>query len=61
MESLTASELIAVRTTPEEPGHPNGEHSVLQCFHVLLNEEWEHHPYARRDLDVLEGPGADQI
>jgi hypothetical protein len=53
--SLTDSELIEVRSAPDEPGHPNGEHSVLHCLHVILNEEWEHHRYALRDLDVLEG------
>jgi hypothetical protein len=55
LENLTDRELVEVRTAPDDPGHPNGEHSVLQCFHVLLNEEWEHHRYAVRDLHGLEG------
>lgn len=55
LEDLSDDEMAEVRTAPSEPGHPNGEHSVLQCFHVLLNEEWQHHRYAVRDLDVLEG------
>jgi hypothetical protein len=25
---------------------------VLHCLHVILNEEWLHHGYANRDLDV---------
>jgi hypothetical protein len=54
LKNLTDRELADVRTAPDEPGHPNGEHSVLHCFHVLLKEEWEHHRYAVRDLDVLE-------
>jgi hypothetical protein len=54
LASLTESELAEVRTAPDEPGHPNGEHSVLHCVHVILNEEWEHHRYAVRDLAVLE-------
>ena len=54
LSSLTDPELPEVRTPPAEPGHPNGERSVLQCLHVLLNEEWEHHRYAVRDLDLLE-------
>jgi hypothetical protein len=54
LESLSDRELAEVRTAPGEPGHPNGEHSVLHCVHVLLNEEWEHHRYAVRDLDLLE-------
>ena len=53
LEGLTGGELAEVRTAPDEPGHPSGPHSVLQCLHVLLNEEWEHHRYAVRDLDVL--------
>jgi hypothetical protein len=54
LDALTDRELAEVRTAPDEPGHPNGEHSVLDCLHVLFNEEWEHHGYAVRDLDVLE-------
>jgi uncharacterized protein YjbI with pentapeptide repeats len=53
LESLSDAQLAEVRVAPAEPGYPNGEHSVLQCLHVLLNEEWEHHRYASRDLDRL--------
>jgi hypothetical protein len=60
LESLTDSELLQVRSVPDEPGHPIGEHSVLHCLHVILNEEWEHHRYATRDLDVLEGQEASE-
>jgi hypothetical protein len=55
LEKLTDGELAEVRTAPDEPGHPNGEHTVLRCLHVVMNEEWEHHRYTVRDLDVLEG------
>jgi hypothetical protein len=55
LDTLSEQELGEVRTPPDEPGHPNGEHSVLHCLHVVLNEEWEHHRYAVRDLDQLEG------
>jgi len=55
LENLTDRDLSEIRTAPDELGHPNGEHSVLHCLHVILNEEWEHHRYAVRDLDVLEG------
>jgi hypothetical protein len=58
---LSDAELTEVRSAPDTPGHPNGEHSVLQCIHVLLNEEWEHHRYARRDLGVLEGLSPEPI
>ena len=54
LADLTDRELTDVREAPDEFGHPNGEHSVLDCLHVLLNEEWEHHRYAVRDLEVLE-------
>jgi hypothetical protein len=59
LEELTDDALAEVRRAPDTPGHPTGEHSVLQCLHVLLNEEWEHHRYAVRDLDVLDPPVAE--
>lgn len=39
---------------PDSPGHPSKEHTVLDCLHVILKEEWQHHRYAVRDLQVLE-------
>jgi uncharacterized protein YjbI with pentapeptide repeats len=56
--NLTDAELTEVRAAPDSPGHPTGRHSVLQCLHVLLNEEWEHHRYTVRDLNVLDPAGA---
>jgi uncharacterized protein YjbI with pentapeptide repeats len=57
LKDLADSDLAGVRRAPGEHGHPSGDHSVLQCLHVILNEEWEHHRYAVRDLEVLEnGP-----
>jgi hypothetical protein len=32
---------------------PDHEETVLSCLHVILNEEWEHHRYAVRDLDAI--------
>jgi uncharacterized protein YjbI with pentapeptide repeats len=52
--ALTPEELARVCVPPDAPGHPNREHTVLACLHVILNEEWEHHRYAVRDLEVLE-------
>lgn len=52
--TLTAEELERVCVPPDGPGHPDREHTVLACLHVILNEEWEHHRYAVRDLEVLE-------
>jgi DinB superfamily/Pentapeptide repeats (8 copies) len=57
LSGLTDHDLADVRTAPDVPGHPNGDHSVLQCLHVILREEWEHHTYAVRDLDALGGAG----
>ena len=28
--------------------------TVSGCLRVILNEEWEHHRFAVRDLDVIE-------
>ena len=39
---------------PDTPGHPRKDHTVLQCLHVVLKEEWQHHRYAIRDLAALE-------
>jgi hypothetical protein len=50
----TAEELERNCVPPDTPGHPRHDHTVLQCLHVILNEEWEHHRYAVRDLEVLE-------
>jgi hypothetical protein len=57
VESLADRGLAEVLSAPDEPGRPSGDHSILECLHVLLNEEWEHHRYARRDLNVLERRG----
>jgi len=50
---ITAGELERICVPPDTPGHPNRPHSALACLHVILNEEYEHNGYARRDLDVL--------
>jgi hypothetical protein len=53
--TLTDDDLAEIRMAPDDPGHPTGQHAVLECVHVLLREEWEHHRYAMRDLDELDG------
>ena len=50
----TAQELERNCVPPGSPGHPRKAHTVLHCLHVVLNEEWQHHRYAVRDLTVLE-------
>jgi hypothetical protein len=53
MVALTPDELERVCVPPNAPGHPTEPHSVLECLHVILEEEWEHSRYANRDLDIL--------
>ena len=48
------AELERTCVAPAAPGHPHKDHTVLQCLHVVLKEEWQHHRYAVRDLAVLE-------
>lgn len=43
--------LAETRQNPWAPQHPE---TVLSCLHTILEEEWEHHRYAVRDLDILE-------
>jgi hypothetical protein len=53
IQGLDAQELERVCEPPVTPGHPTEAHTVLNCLHVILDEEWEHSRYANRDLDVL--------
>lgn len=56
LASVTADELSAVAPVPAGPGWPPyaAGKTVLECLHVVLNEEWEHHRFCVRDLDLLE-------
>jgi hypothetical protein len=40
--------------TRKNPHHPEEPETVRSCLHVILEEEWEHHRFAVRDLDALE-------
>ena len=51
LATVTADELAATRRNPWSPEY---EETVLSCLHVILEEEWEHHRYAVRDLDAIE-------
>ena len=53
IRDVTIEELERVCVPPETPGHPNRAHTVRACLHVILNEEYEHNCYARRDLDTI--------
>ncbi|WP_369408617.1 DinB family protein [Cellulomonas triticagri] len=50
LASLTDADLVGVRRNPWGPEHPE---TVLSCLHTVLEEEWEHHRYAVRDLDTI--------
>ena len=57
LATVTADELSAPAPVPAGPGWPpyaRGK-SVLECLHVVLDEEWAHHGFCVRDLDLLEG------
>jgi len=50
LASVTSDELATMRKNPHDPDY---EESTLSCLHVILEEEWEHHRYAVRDLDAI--------
>ena len=47
---LTADLLRQERRNPHDAAYPE---TVLSCLRTILEEEWEHHRYAVRDLDAL--------
>jgi DinB superfamily/Pentapeptide repeats (8 copies) len=51
LATVTADDLAVTRRNPWDPGYPQ---TTLSCLHVILEEEWEHHRYAVRDLDAIE-------
>ena len=51
LATVTAEELAATRRNPWEPEF---EETTLSCLHVILEEEWEHHRFAVRDLETIE-------
>ena len=58
LATVTPEVLAQPRKNPHDPHY--GE-TVLSCLRTILEEEWEHHRYAVRDLDVLSTQGsADQ-
>ena len=48
--SVTPDVLDEPRTNPWAP---EGQETVRSCLHTIIEEEWEHHRYAVRDLDAL--------
>jgi DinB superfamily/Pentapeptide repeats (8 copies) len=51
LATVTSDELAAPRIDPWDREH---QQTILSCLHVILEEEWEHHRYAVRDLDAIE-------
>jgi hypothetical protein len=51
LAAVTLEDLAAVRRNPHNPEAPE---TVRSCLHVILEEEWEHHRFAVRDLDAIE-------
>lgn len=51
LSTVTSDQLAAARRNPWDPRYPE---TTLSCLHVILEEEWEHHRYAVRDLDAIE-------
>jgi hypothetical protein len=51
LASVTPEELAAPRVNPWAPEEPE---TTRSCLHVILEEEWEHHRFAVRDLDAIE-------
>jgi len=51
LATVTSDDLSAARKNPWEPEF---QETTLSCLHVILEEEWEHHRYAVRDLDAIE-------
>lgn len=51
LSTVTPDLLAAPRPNPHDPAY---QETVLSCLHTILDEEWEHHRYAVRDLDAIE-------
>ncbi len=51
LATLTPEALADLHRHPWSADHPA---TTLKCLHVILNEEWEHHRFAVRDLDAIE-------
>ncbi len=54
LAGISADELARRCDQNEAAGYPpETTQTVLACFHVVFDEEWAHHQFAVRDLDVL--------
>ena len=55
LATVTADELSAVAPVPAGRGWPPYARGRQCSSVVVLNEEWAHHGFCVRDLDLLEG------
>jgi DinB superfamily/Pentapeptide repeats (8 copies) len=51
LATVSPDMLTSARPNPHNPEY---QETVLSCLHTILEEEWEHHRYAARDLDAIE-------
>jgi hypothetical protein len=51
LADVTPDDLAQEHRNPHDPDY---DETTLSCVHVILEEEWEHHRYAVRDLDAIE-------
>ena len=55
VDGITQPELDRVCDTNRSPGYPASTvHVVKNCLWTTIDEEWHHHQFATRDLEVLE-------
>lgn len=55
LATVTPELLAEERRNPHDDRYPE---TVLSCLRTILEEEWEHHRYAVRDLDAIEAGAA---
>ncbi len=55
LATVTSDELATTRNNPWALEY---QETTRSCLHVILEEEWEHHRYAVRDLDAIEAERA---
>ena len=51
LATFTEDDMTTTRKNPHDPAYPE---TILSCLHTILEEEWEHHRLAVRDLDTNE-------
>lgn len=57
LESVTPEQLAATAPVPDDdvwPPYARGR-TVRQCLGTVLNEQWEHHRFTTRDLNLVAG------